>query len=62
MRSSSFESLPRPIGEERDEEQKRQAKLRNRACNDSFRQAVDKSYAQTHQRQQQQQQLSTPGK
>jgi len=61
MRSSSFESLPRPIGEERDEEQKRQAKLRNRACNDSFRQAVDKSYAQTHQRQQQQQQqLSTP--
>ena len=27
-----------------DEERKHQAKLRNRACNDSFRQAVDKSY------------------
>ena len=28
----------------KDEESKRQAKLRSRACNDSFRLAVDKSY------------------
>ena len=32
-----------------DEERKRQAKLRGRACNDSFRQAVDKSYGQNTQ-------------
>ena len=53
-RSSSFESI-HLTNEERqspnvlpmnDEERKRQAKLRSRACNDSFRQAVDKSYAQ----------------
>lgn len=50
-RSSSFESIhittegrKSPII---DEERKRQAKLRNRACNDSFRQAVDRSYCQT---------------
>jgi hypothetical protein len=54
VRSSSFESI-HLTNEERqspnvlpvnDEERKRQAKLRSRACNDSFRQAVDKSYGQ----------------
>jgi hypothetical protein len=53
-RSSSFESI-HLTNEERqssnvlpvnEEERKRQAKLRSRACNDSFRQAVDKSYGQ----------------
>ena len=53
-RASSFESI-HLTNEERespnvlvgnDEERKRQAKLRSRACNDSFRQAVDKSYCQ----------------
>ncbi|UJR31222.1 hypothetical protein I4U23_018726 [Adineta vaga] len=44
-RSSSYESIHRPI---EDEERKRQAKLRNRACNDSFRHAVDKSYCQNN--------------
>ncbi len=51
IRSSSFESIhtttegrKSPTGN--DEERKRQAKLRGRACNDSFRQAVDKSYCQ----------------
>ncbi|CAF3690986.1 unnamed protein product [Adineta steineri] len=42
-RSSSYESIYKPI---EDDERKRQAKLRNRACNDSFRHAVDKSYGQ----------------
>ena len=45
-RSSSYESIHRPI---EDEDRKRQAKLRNRACNDSFRHAVDKSYCQNGQ-------------
>ncbi|CAF1180723.1 unnamed protein product [Adineta ricciae] len=45
-RSSSYESIHRPI---EDEEHKRQSKLRNRACNDSFRHAVDKSYCQNGQ-------------
>ena len=43
VRSSSYESVHRMI---EDDERKRQANLRNRACNDSFRQAVDKSYRQ----------------
>jgi hypothetical protein len=54
FRSSSFESIHTTtegrkspnIGPGNDEERKRQAKLRSRACNDSFRQAVDKSYCQ----------------
>lgn len=55
IRSSSFESIHTTAAEEHespnvvlinDEERKRQAKLRSRACNDSFRQAVDKSYCQ----------------
>ena len=52
IRSSSLESIPKILDEREssnattihDGEQKRQAKLRSRACNDSFRQAVDKSY------------------
>ncbi|CAF4714159.1 unnamed protein product [Rotaria sp. Silwood1] len=52
IRSSSFESIHTTAeGHEspnviliNDDERKRQAKLRSRACNDSFRQAVDKSY------------------
>ncbi|CAF3654779.1 unnamed protein product [Rotaria sp. Silwood1] len=52
IRSSSFESIHTTTeGHEspnviliNDDERKRQAKLRSRACNDSFRQAVDKSY------------------
>ncbi|CAF3119254.1 unnamed protein product, partial [Rotaria sp. Silwood2] len=52
IRSSSFESIHTTTdGHDspniiiiNDEERKRQAKLRGRACNDSFRQAVDKSY------------------
>ena len=51
IRSSSFESLSRPLEDRsfvNDDERKRQAKLRNRACNDSFRQAVDKSYSQNN--------------
>ena len=51
-RSSSFESLPRPTenrsNHQPEDEKKRQAKLRNRAWNESFRQAVDKSYGQTN--------------
>ena len=54
FRSSSFESIHTTnegrkspsIGPGNDEERKRQAKLRSRATNDSFRQAVDKSYCQ----------------
>ena len=54
MRSSSFESIQKLVDEHdvtngvlnNDEERKRQAKIRSRACNDSFRQAVDKSYCQ----------------
>jgi PHD/YefM family antitoxin component YafN of YafNO toxin-antitoxin module len=50
VRASSFESIQLTTDERQsprtDDERKRQAKLRNRACNDSFRQAVDKSYAQ----------------
>lgn len=52
IRSSSFESIHTTTEGRRspnvDEERKRQAKLRSRACNDSFRQAVDKSYCQTN--------------
>ncbi|CAF1041998.1 unnamed protein product [Adineta ricciae] len=52
IRSSSLESIPKILDEREssnattihDGEGKRQAKLRSRACNDSFRQAVDKSY------------------
>jgi len=44
VRSSSFESLQERKSPTNDDEKKRQAKLRSRACNDSFRQAVDKSY------------------
>ena len=44
-RSSSYESIHRTI---EDDERKRQARLRNRACNDSFRHAVDKSYCQNN--------------
>lgn len=53
VRSSSFESIhtSNEINQissaVNEEERKRQAKLRSRACNDSFRQAVDKSYGQT---------------
>ena len=43
IRSSSYENVHKPT---EDAERKRQTKLRNRACNDSFRQAVDKSYRQ----------------
>ncbi len=54
IRSSSFESIHITADEHEspnvilnnDKERKRQAKLRSRACNDSFRQAVDKSYCQ----------------
>lgn len=46
VRSTSYESIQRAATE--DDEKKRQAKLRNRACNDSFRQAVDKSYCQNN--------------
>lgn len=54
VRSSSFESLQTTtegrwspnVTSVNDDERKRQAKLRSRACNDSFRQAVDKSYCQ----------------
>jgi hypothetical protein len=54
VRASSFESINITTEERQspnivpvnDEERKRQAKLRSRACNDSFRQAVDKSYCQ----------------
>lgn len=54
IRSSSFESIHTTTDGRKspniitgnDEERKRQAKLRGRACNDSFRQAVDKSYCQ----------------
>ncbi len=51
IRSSSFESIHtttegRQSPNVNEEERKRQAKLRSRACNDSFRQAVDKSYGQ----------------
>lgn len=54
IRSSSFESIhtatedndSQKVALDNDEERKRQAKLRSRACNDSFRQAVDKSYGQ----------------
>ena len=50
VRASSFESIHLTTDERQspktDDERKRQAKLRNRACNDSFRQAVDKSYGQ----------------
>lgn len=54
VRSSSFESIHTSnetsnITSVNDEERKRQAKLRGRACNDSFRQAVDKSYGQNPQ-------------
>ncbi|CAF3148603.1 unnamed protein product [Rotaria socialis] len=53
IRSSSFESIhttnegheSSSVIHVNDEERKRQAKLRSRACNDSFRQAVDKSYS-----------------
>ncbi|CAF1065532.1 unnamed protein product [Rotaria sp. Silwood1] len=45
IRSTSYESIHRTT---EDDERKRQAKLRNRACNDSFRQAVDKSYCQNN--------------
>ncbi|CAF3630837.1 unnamed protein product [Rotaria sordida] len=45
IRSTSYESIHRAT---EDDERKRQAKLRNRACNDSFRQAVDKSYCQNN--------------
>ncbi|CAF5193710.1 unnamed protein product, partial [Rotaria magnacalcarata] len=45
VRSTSYESIQRTA---EDEERHRQAKLRNRACNDSFRQAVDKSYSQNN--------------
>ncbi|CAF3377001.1 unnamed protein product [Rotaria socialis] len=45
VRSTSYESIQRTAV---DEERHRQAKLRNRACNDSFRQAVDKSYSQNN--------------
>ncbi|CAF2758571.1 unnamed protein product [Rotaria sp. Silwood2] len=45
VRSTSYESIHRTT---EDDERKRQAKLRNRACNDSFRQAVDKSYCQNN--------------
>ncbi|CAF3675334.1 unnamed protein product [Rotaria sordida] len=56
IRSSSFESIhttteghdPSNVMLINDEERKRQAKLRSRACNDSFRQAVDKSYCHNH--------------
>ncbi|CAF0863533.1 unnamed protein product [Rotaria sordida] len=56
IRSSSFESIhttteghdPSNVILINDEERKRQAKLRSRACNDSFRQAVDKSYCHNH--------------
>jgi hypothetical protein len=51
IRSSSFESLHRTPNERQspnEDERKRQATLRNRACNDSFRQAVDKSYCQNN--------------
>lgn len=46
VRSTSYESIQK-IAEE--DERNRHAKLRNRACNDSFRQAVDKSYCQNNQ-------------
>ena len=54
VRASSFESIHTTNDERQsptvlvgnEEERKRQAKLRSRACNDSFRQAVDKSYCQ----------------
>jgi hypothetical protein len=45
IRSSSYESIHRPTD---DDQRKRQLKSRNRACNDSFRQAVDKSYCQNN--------------
>jgi len=49
IRSSSFESIHTTTEGRKSpnvEERQRQAKLRSRACNDSFRQAVDKSYCQ----------------
>jgi triacylglycerol esterase/lipase EstA (alpha/beta hydrolase family) len=45
FRSSSYESIHKAKEED---ERKRQIKSRNRACNDSFRQAVDKSYCQNN--------------
>lgn len=45
IRSSSYESIHQ--AREHDE-QKRSIKSRHRACNDSFRQAVDKSYGQNN--------------
>ena len=42
LRASSFESIHLANEDERAQ----QAKLRARGCNDSFRQAVDKSYTQ----------------
>lgn len=44
VRSSSYESITTRPTKENDEQQKRQIKSRHRACNDSFRQAVDRSY------------------
>ena len=50
IRSSSFESIQmaseEPSTPLNEDEGKRKAKLRARTCNDSFRQAVDKSYDQ----------------
>lgn len=49
-RSTSFESIQVNQGERTpsnvEPEEKRQTKMRSRACNESFRQAVDKSYEQ----------------
>jgi hypothetical protein len=45
IRSSSYESIHQF---KENTERKHQIKSRNRACNDSFRQAVDKSYCQNN--------------
>ena len=45
IRSSSYESIHQT---REPDEQKRSIKSRHRACNDSFRQAVDKSYGQNN--------------
>jgi hypothetical protein len=45
IRSSSYESIHRST---ENEDKKRQIKSRNRACNESFRQAVDKSYGRNN--------------
>lgn len=45
IRSSSYESIHRSKD---DDEGKHQLKSRNKAWNDSFRQAVDKSYGQNN--------------